>query len=429
MREMMPALKSTPVSHSHAFLPSAFRPRNVRKEVEDVSRDAMTTMPAWSLSGISINAPIQRKCSCGGQSKTEEECEQCKEKKVLQKKSANRTGSSVIPSVVNEVLQSPGMPLDSSVRSFMEAGFGAHIKTSPTAFPTLQQSGISQPSDSAEVEAEHVASQVLRYPGAASAKNDRGAFSNVRVHVDSKAGKSAEAIDAHAYTVGNHIVFAPGKYAPLTLPGQRLLAHELTHVLQQQGRSNAISRFKVEDCDADNPMETSDSVKKAHAAAIDMLQNAIAAVNAAPTPAVIQAAANHFKITLPATTDKDKKNWARAKTALSTMTRADTDATYECEPKQNWWNGACTSGTDAVSIFNIHLCPLWWKNYATPLDRGAILLHEWGHKWGKGVNRVFETYRYEKKYQTMSAEKRLALPDSYMAFAYELKTGSPPTYF
>lgn len=429
MSRFMPALKSTPILHSHAFLPSAFRPRNVRKEVEDVSRDAITTMPEWSLSDISINVPLQRKCSCGDQSKTEEECEQCKEKKILQKHSANRTSSPVIPSVVREVLQTPGLPLDSSVRSFMEAGFGVHMKTSPTAFRALRQSGISQPSHPAEVEAEHVASQVLAYPGAASAKKDSGAFSNVRVHVDSKAGKTAEALRAHAYTVGNHIVFAPGKYAPLTPSGKRLLAHELTHVLQQKGSSSAIARFKVTDCDPkENPVETPASVNDAHTLAFKMLQDANAKVNAPPSPAVIQVAANHFKIALPAMTDRDKKNWARAKTALSTMLQADAKATYECEPKQNWWNGGCISGVEAISLFNIHLCPLWWKDHPTTLERAAILVHEWGHKWGKGVNRIFESYRFDKDYASLSTEKRLGLPDAYMAFVYELWTGSPPPF-
>lgn len=42
-------------------------------------------------------------------------------------------------------------------------------------------------------------------------------------------------LNAHAFTCCNHIVFAPGKYAPDTAAGQRLLAHELIHTLQQRG--------------------------------------------------------------------------------------------------------------------------------------------------------------------------------------------------
>jgi len=58
-------------------------------------------------------------------------------------------------------------------------------------------------------------------------------FSNVRVHTDSKAAESAGAVDALAYTVGRDVVFGAGQYMPGTREGQRLLAHELTHVVQQ----------------------------------------------------------------------------------------------------------------------------------------------------------------------------------------------------
>ncbi|MEO1208795.1 MAG: DUF4157 domain-containing protein [Cyanobacteria bacterium J06638_20] len=59
-------------------------------------------------------------------------------------------------------------------------------------------------------------------------------FSQVRVHTNPPASESAQAMSARAYTLGQHIVFANGHYAPATLAGQRLLAHELTHVIQQQ---------------------------------------------------------------------------------------------------------------------------------------------------------------------------------------------------
>jgi hypothetical protein len=60
-------------------------------------------------------------------------------------------------------------------------------------------------------------------------------FSQVRVHVGSQAAESALAVSARAYTVGRDIVFGAGQYAPGTTSGQRLLAHELTHVVQQSG--------------------------------------------------------------------------------------------------------------------------------------------------------------------------------------------------
>jgi hypothetical protein len=89
-----------------------------------------------------------------------------------------------LESAVGEGVTSPGTSLDSETRDFMEARFGRD-------------------------------------------------FSAVRIHSDSAAAKSSRAIDANAYTVGQDIVFAEGKYSPGSVEGQRLLAHELTHVVQQ----------------------------------------------------------------------------------------------------------------------------------------------------------------------------------------------------
>jgi hypothetical protein len=62
-------------------------------------------------------------------------------------------------------------------------------------------------------------------------------FARVRVHTDKRAAESAQAINAHAYTAGDNIVFGAGRYAPGSPEGRRLVAHELTHVVQQSGAS------------------------------------------------------------------------------------------------------------------------------------------------------------------------------------------------
>ena len=90
------------------------------------------------------------------------------------------------PPIVQEVLRSPGQPLDPATRAFMEPRFG----------------------------------------------ND---FSRVRVHTDAVAEESARDVNAHAYTVGHNVIFGPGRFAPEAHAGRRLIAHELTHVLQQSG--------------------------------------------------------------------------------------------------------------------------------------------------------------------------------------------------
>jgi outer membrane lipoprotein SlyB len=64
-------------------------------------------------------------------------------------------------------------------------------------------------------------------------------FSRVRVHTDDRAASTATALHARAYTVENDVVFAPGAYAPGTRDGARLLAHELTHVVQQSNGGGA----------------------------------------------------------------------------------------------------------------------------------------------------------------------------------------------
>jgi len=59
-------------------------------------------------------------------------------------------------------------------------------------------------------------------------------FSSVRIHADRAAAESADSMLAHAYTFGDHIVFGPGQYGSQAPGQQRLLAHELAHVVQQQ---------------------------------------------------------------------------------------------------------------------------------------------------------------------------------------------------
>src|SRR5262249_39696060 len=70
-------------------------------------------------------------------------------------------------------------------------------------------------------------------------------FSRVRVHVDDAA---ADSVLAHAFTVGDRIVFAANQYQPHTRAGRRLLAHELTHVVQQSnvGSSGAVHGLEGE---------------------------------------------------------------------------------------------------------------------------------------------------------------------------------------
>jgi hypothetical protein len=77
--------------------------------------------------------------------------------------------------------------------------------------------------------------QALDAPVRAMMEEHLGAdLSSVRVHTDGTADASARSVGAEAYTVGTDVVFAAGRYSPDTESGQRVLAHELTHVVQQR---------------------------------------------------------------------------------------------------------------------------------------------------------------------------------------------------
>jgi len=73
-------------------------------------------------------------------------------------------------------------------------------------------------------------------------------FSRVRIHAEAPAAAAAAALRAHAYTVGSHVVFGAGRFAPETVEGRHLLAHELTHVVQQRSHAGpSLQRHSVAD--------------------------------------------------------------------------------------------------------------------------------------------------------------------------------------
>jgi hypothetical protein len=161
------------------------------QQADRVAHEIMTSEKPridWSFSRIGINSGLYRKCDCGGSS----DCADCGEKKTVQRKAAGRAVTNEAPPIVNEVLRSSGKPLDQDTRAFFESRFGYD-------------------------------------------------FGNVRVHADTRAAESARAVNAMAYTVGDHLAFAHGRYAPRTSEGRWLMAHELFHVVQQRPLSTVSS--------------------------------------------------------------------------------------------------------------------------------------------------------------------------------------------
>lgn len=120
--------------------------------------------------------------------------------------------------------------------------------------PTLVAQRRVVPGPTGPVDAAPMVSAALSSPGQPLDMATQGFFSarfghdfaGVRVHADAGAAQSARAVSALAYTVGRDIVFGAGQYAPGTRAGQRLLAHELTHVVQQGGSSPRVTQAAAE---------------------------------------------------------------------------------------------------------------------------------------------------------------------------------------
>jgi Domain of unknown function (DUF4157)/Annexin len=158
--------------------------------------------------------------------------------KSLQKRAIeNQSEHTSAPPIVHSVLHSSGSPLDAKTREFMEPRFAREFMpiSAPKTTPLIPAAlAISHPDDDYEQEAERKADSIMGAETTIPAA-DGWDFSQVRIHTDARAAESTSAVNALAYTVGNNIVFGSGQYAPETTNGRRLLAHELTHVVQQRG--------------------------------------------------------------------------------------------------------------------------------------------------------------------------------------------------
>ena len=161
----------------------------------------------------------------------------------LQKTAGNATVSAALeeqePSLVKKVVGSGGgSPLDRDTKGFMESRLGAD-------------------------------------------------FGDVRVHTDATASESARSVQAHAYTVGSDVVFQSGKYAPESESGKRMLAHELTHVVQQ--RSGPVDGTPAEGgVKISHPSDSFEQAAESTADRVMSAQPAGIAAAASPAPASVQ---------------------------------------------------------------------------------------------------------------------------------------------
>jgi hypothetical protein len=141
-------------------------------------------------------------CSCTGDDDDMcEECMQARGKRTapstahtsVHRSASGSTPINTLPPSIQQAIRSPGQPLDLASRSFFEPRFDHD-------------------------------------------------FSSVRIHTEGAAAASATSIQAHAYTLGSDIVFAPGRHSPATTAGRTLIAHELTHVVQQESGDTKVRR-------------------------------------------------------------------------------------------------------------------------------------------------------------------------------------------
>ncbi|MEO6949669.1 MAG: DUF4157 domain-containing protein [Ginsengibacter sp.] len=169
-------------------------PNDIYEQEADAMADKVMRMPANDQSFFSPNplyvSGVQRKCA------------HCEKEEKIQRKESN-LGSMEDGSTENyiESLNRKGNPLSMEERTFFESRFGHD-------------------------------------------------FSEVQVHTNHEASQSARNVDALAYTHGNNIVFGEGQYNPGTPEGKKLMAHELTHVIQQNG--NIQTKLIQRSCDDPN---------------------------------------------------------------------------------------------------------------------------------------------------------------------------------
>ncbi len=171
---------------------------------------------------------MQQKCACGNRAIVNGECE----KYAKQKSSLQR----------NFAIRSSDDPLEKEASRVSDQLSATLVRSVANSSAMRIQRLTGQPSGRMDTVPVSV-DQALAEPGSpleSGLRNDMEQrfgydFSRVRTHSGALAGQSAQEVNADAYTVGFDIVFSPGRYVPGTHEGRKLMAHELTHVVQQSG--------------------------------------------------------------------------------------------------------------------------------------------------------------------------------------------------
>lgn len=173
------------------------------------------------------NGILQRKCACGNHIPAGGKCTECtKKKRMLQRKLT---------------IGASNDPLEQEADRVADQVWSVPVNSDSSIAPRIQRLTelASSETDTApsSVDRVLVSSGKPLEPALQQDMEQRFGcdFSHVRVHSDAAAEQSAREVNASAYTAGHDIVFGTGRFAPATSEGRRLIAHELTHVVQQLG--------------------------------------------------------------------------------------------------------------------------------------------------------------------------------------------------
>lgn len=206
-------------------------------------------------------------------------------------------------------------------------------------------------------------------------------FSPVRLHTGEEAAESAGSINASAYTLGNKVVFGAGQYQPDTVRGRHLLAHELTHVVQQTGKSQAsgftalpvtqISRTPLAGCTDDQEKSITDARDQAETD----LAAAIASLEQKP---LSQKTKDTLRLTFK---DDDDLKVLIIREILRGVQGDLPGIPIYCEQYPDYGSDCKKNGTAGYHRrgmgFNIHLCMGYWDGHR--INRARTLIHEAAH--------------------------------------------------
>lgn len=192
----------------------------------------LQTVKAQSSSEIGVSVLLQRKCACGSSAGLSGDCEECSKKKSgVQRKfmigDSNDPLEQEADRVADQVMAAPAHQAVHAAPSRLQPYSGSDNERHQTVSSASVDEVIANSGRPLE--------PVLRRDMDLRFGHD---FSQVRVHTGAAAERSAREMAALAYTFGKDIVFGHGRFAPETNEGQRLLAHELTHVVQQSQPSH-----------------------------------------------------------------------------------------------------------------------------------------------------------------------------------------------